>query len=174
MKSRKPASALPKSAKVLATFKYPMEVEIRESEFKPLASITLLDLSRLSKGTHKIEVGFATGGCCQKAVFAIIKKGMVTDIEFEMCEESDTPVTKELLTLIQTARRKMGMRTPAKWVAIPVTEFFESPAQMSRIIISARNWCIQICITIGTTMTCYFCCAWPPRCGSDTIYTGPL
>jgi hypothetical protein len=174
MKELKPMSSPSKKSRVLKTFNYPVKVEVRESVFEPLASIAMLDLSRLSKGSHKIEIGFVKGGCCQRPVCAVIKNGMVTNVEFEMCKGCEKPVSKELLTLIQAARREIRMPAPSKWRPIPVAEFLKSPAQMSELVISWENWCIQICISWGGALHCYYCCAWPPECGTDTIATGPL
>ena len=99
---------------------------------------------------------------------------MVTNVEFEACEGSDAPVTKEMLALIKAARRKIHMRAPGKWHPIPAAEFFKSAARMSNLIISWGNWCVQFCIHWGDALHCFYCCAWPPHCGSDTIATGPL
>src|SRR5207248_3516803 len=119
-----------KKAKLLATFQHPMQVEVREAKFEPLASVALLDLARLGKGNHKIEIGFAAGGCCQRPVSAVIRNGMVTNIEIAGCAGSEKPVSKEMLALIQAARREIGMAAPSKWQAIPVAEFFQSSARM--------------------------------------------
>jgi hypothetical protein len=163
-----------KKAKVLAAFKYPMQIEVREAKFRPLASVAMLDLSRLRKGRHKIEIGFAEGGCCERSVSAVINNGVVANIEIEDCEGSKKPVTKEMLALIQAARREIGMPAPSTWHPIPVAQFFHSPARMGKIIIGWGNWCIQICIPLDHWTRCYYCCLWPARCGEDTIYTGPL
>jgi hypothetical protein len=132
------------------------------------------DVVRLSKGTHRIEIGLAKGGCCQRSVYAVIKNGMVTNVEFQDCKGCAMSVSKELLALIEAARREIRMPSPSKWRPIPVAEFLKSPAQMSELVISWGNWCIQICISWGGAMHCYYCCAWPPKCGTDTIATGPL
>ena len=161
-------------ARVLTAFKYPMQIEAREAKFKPLASVAMLDLSRLRKGSHKTEIGFAEGGCCKRSVSAVIKNGMVTNIEIEDCEGSKKPVTKEMLALIKAARREIGMPAPSTWQPIPVAEFFKSSARMSELVISWGNWCIQICIHWGDALHCFYCCLFPPRCGEDTIFTGPL
>jgi hypothetical protein len=44
---------------LLATleYPYPLKVEIRAAEFEPYSSLPYLDVSKLSKGNHKIEVG---------------------------------------------------------------------------------------------------------------------
>ena len=55
-----------KKSKVLKTFNYPVKVEVQGSVFEPLASIVMLDLTRLNKGSHKIEIGFAKGGMLSK------------------------------------------------------------------------------------------------------------
>jgi hypothetical protein len=162
-----------KKAKVLAAFKHPMRIEVRATKFKPLASVAMLDLSRLRKGSHKIEIGSAEGGRCKRLVSAVIKNGMVTNIEIEDCGGSEKPVTKEMLALVEAARREVGMRASSKWQAIPVADFFQSTARMSDIIISWGGWCIQICVHWGDALWCLYCCLdWPlPHCSVDVIAT---
>jgi hypothetical protein len=166
--------AAAKKAKVLATFKHPMQIEVREAKFEPLESASLLDHARLRRGNHRVEIGFAEGGCCKRAVTAIVKNGMVTDIEIADCEGSKKPPSKEMLGVIQAARKQIGMPAPAAWKPVPVERFFDTADRPGDIVISWGNWCVQICITWGGSMRCYYCCAWPPHCGSDTIATGPL
>ena len=96
--------AAAKKAKVLATFKHPMQIEVREAKFEPLESVGLLDHARLRRGNHRVEIGFAEGGCCKRAVTAIVKNGMVTDIEIADCEGSKKPASKEMLGVIQAAQ----------------------------------------------------------------------
>jgi len=57
-----------KPAPPLATFTVPLKVEIRDPEFERLSSLSALDVKRLSKGNHKVEVGFLKGGCCRNLV----------------------------------------------------------------------------------------------------------
>src|SRR6476659_2399754 len=73
-----PMAKSSRPAKPLATLTVPMKVEIRQPEFEPLSSLKALDMQRLSKGSHKVEVGFLKGGCCRNLVWAVIRDGMVT------------------------------------------------------------------------------------------------
>src|SRR3954468_6996896 len=77
-----------KPAPPLATFRVPMKVEIRQPEFERLASLSALDVKRLSKGNHKVEIGFLSGGCCRNLVRAVIRNGMVIGFETEACKET--------------------------------------------------------------------------------------
>lgn len=163
-----------KKSKALATFTHPMQIEVREVKFEPQAAVAMMDLARLSKGNHKIEIGFAEGGCCQRAVSAVIKNGMVTDIDIADCKDSKKPVDKEMLAVIEAARRKIARSSQADWQPIPVAEFFRSAANMQRIVISLRKWCIQVCFSWGGVIRCYFCCLIPPHCGRVIIADGPL
>lgn len=164
-----------KKSKTLAAFNHPMPVEVREVKFEPLASVGVLDLARLSKGSHKIEVGFAEGGCCQRVVSAVIKNGMVTGLEIKGCGNPDKPVSKEMVAVVEAARRKIGRETPGKWKPVPVAEFFQSPAALRRIVIGDwAGWCITVCVKWGEHWHCLVCCLWPPNCFDPPIYVGPL
>src|SRR5207302_7538734 len=121
--------------KPLAAFDYPMRMEVRKARFRPLASGALLDRSRLRKGSHRVEVGFAEGGCCGRLVTAVVKNGKVTKIEIEKCRYSRKPANKETIALVEAARRAIGVPTPSDWQSVPVDEFFGSASQMARIII---------------------------------------
>jgi hypothetical protein len=157
-----------KKDKVLATFTYPMRVEVHEVAFEPLDSVALLDFARLSKGRHKVAIGFASGDCCRRSVYAMVNNGMVTNIEFERCGHAKKP-SKKMLALIEAARRKIGMAEPSPWRPIPVAEFFSSPKAVQDITITWGNWCIRVCIDYGDVITCYQCCASPLECSSQTI-----
>ena len=73
---------MPRS-KVLAKFSYPLTVEVRVAKFEPLSSNWILDLSRLRRGRHQIEIGSAPGGCCSAMVYAIVRSGVVVNLKVE-------------------------------------------------------------------------------------------
>jgi hypothetical protein len=161
----------PKKSRVLAEISVPVKVEIREPDFEPLASLGALDLKRLQKGKHKIEIGFIKGGCCRKLVRAVIKDGMVTGCEVEPCKESGkagkTP--PELLVVLAEARKKVT--GGKKWKPIPVAELVTSNAIMRDLIIIVGDGCIYMCI-FGF---CFLCCMDPtPHCFVSDIIVGPL
>jgi len=163
-----------KKDKPLAAFDYPMRIEVRKAKFRPLASVAALDLSRLRKGRHKIEIGFAEGGCCDRLVTAVIKNGMVAGIEFEGCGNSEKRADPGTLALVAAARQAIGVPTPSPWQPVSVAEFFRSAPGMGGIVISCGDWCIQICIRLEHEMYCLLCCLWPPGCTVDILGTGPL
>jgi hypothetical protein len=161
----------PKKSRVLAELSVPMKVEIREPDFEPLDSLAALDLKRLQKGNHKIEIGFIKGGCCRKLVRAVIKDGMVTGCEVEPCKEmvkaGKTP--PKLLAVLDEARKKIG--DGKKWKPIPVSELVSSNARMRDLIIIIGGGCIFICIF----EFCFLCCWKPtPHCFISDIIVGPL
>src|ERR1700742_3350798 len=104
-------------------YPYPVKVEVRAAEFELYSSLSYLDVSKLSKGSHKIEVGLVKGGCCGLRAFAIVKAGMVTAFEAEPCPESKKPLSKNDRALVAAAYRKLGRRPP-KWVPVSVEDFF--------------------------------------------------
>jgi hypothetical protein len=112
---------------LLATleYPYPLKVEIRAAEFEPYSSLRYLDVSKLSKGNHKIEVGHVKGGCCGLRAFAIVKAGMVMAVKVEPCPESKRPLSKNDRALVAAAYKKIGRRPP-KWVPVSAEDFFAS------------------------------------------------
>lgn len=156
-----------KSPPILAAFKFATKVEVRQPEFEPLTSLSALDLGRLSKGNHKIEIGFVNG-CCRKLVRAVIKNGMVTGCEIEPCKDSGKPIPRELLALFAQAQKKIN--AGKKWKPIPVRELVNSTAKMQSLIIIGGG-CIFICFF----NFCIMCCWYPtPHCFVPDIYTGRL
>jgi hypothetical protein len=146
-----------RSRPAVASFTIPIKLEIRRPKFKPLASLANLDVKRLDKGRHKIEVGFVEGGCCPQLVRAVIRNGMVTGFEVEPCNgASKRPPPPELLALIKQARTRFQRRSSG-WKPVPVTEFVRtSPRTLDLIIIIALG-CFMICC-FGY---CLMCCDFP-------------
>jgi hypothetical protein len=161
---------------LLRAFEHPLRVEVRAAEFEPLALLSYVDVAKLGKGTHTVEIGFADGGCCRSTVSAIVKNGMVTGLKVEPCKESKNAISKEARRLVDEAYKRIGRTARQKWTSVPVSEFFASPAAARKIVITWVGWCIQVCWTSGTdgVMTCVRCCLIPPRCSISTISTGPL
>jgi hypothetical protein len=157
-----------KKQRVLAEFAAPMKVEIRQPEFEPFTSLAALDLKRLSRGNHKVEIGFIEGGGCRNLVRAVIKKGMVTGCEVEPCKDARKAAPRELLNLFAKAHRKIN--AGRKWQPIPVADLLRSSEKMLDLIIVGGG-CIFICC-FGY---CIMCCWWPrPHCFIPDIFTGPL
>jgi hypothetical protein len=158
----------PKKSRALGAFTTPLKVEIRQPEFEPLTSLAVLDLARIAKGNHKIEIGFVKGGCCRSLVRAVCKNGMVTGCEVEPCRDTGRPVPREVLTLFDQARKKVGARRT--WQPIPIGDLITSRARMQDLI-----WTGGGCILICWWGRCIMCCWYPrPHCFIPDIYTGPL
>jgi len=151
----------PKLKNLVAQFEYPMRVEIRRGEFEPLDSIGLLDVNKLSQGSHKLCVGYVRGGCCPAKTYATVRAGKVIDVTVEACKERQK-LTKEAEAIVKEAKRRGHIQKRAKWTPVPVKEFFSSPTQMARIIISGweteGGGCAQICWGSGPILDCVWCC----------------
>ena len=139
--ARKPARTV-----LLATldYPYPMKVEISAAEFELYSSLAYLDVSKLSKGNHKIEVGMVKGGCCDLKAYAIVKAGMVVAIKVEPCPDDNKPLSKTDRAVVAAAFKKVGRR-PAKWKPVGVEEFFRKHAVSKRPVITAGGGCLKIC-----------------------------
>jgi hypothetical protein len=148
---------------LLATLEYPVKVEIRAAEFEPYSSLPYLDVSKLSKGNHKIEVGFVKGGCCGLKAFAMVKAGMVVAVKFDPCPESKKPLSKSHQALVDAAYKKIGARRrKPKWVPVSVEDFFGKPAISEELIISINEGCISVCwgdLTPESPRICITCCS---------------
>jgi hypothetical protein len=155
-----------KRSKALLKFKRTSEVEVRLPEFEPLASLKSLDYRRLEKGNHTIEIGFLTGGCCHKLVRAVVKNGMVTELEVEPCKES-RPASPGLTATLKEAHRRLAKQMGG-WRPIPISEI----STVEPLRISWGSGCIQIC-EFGYCLTCCFW-RWGIGCFTDPIYIGPL
>jgi hypothetical protein len=136
---------------LLATleYPYPLKVEIRAAEFDQYSSLPYLDVSKLSKGNHKIEVGIVKGGCCGLRAFAIVKAGMVVAVKVEPCPESKKPLSKKDRALVAAAYKQIGGRQP-KWEPVSVEDFFGKPAVSERLRISISEECISVTWGDGT------------------------
>jgi hypothetical protein len=147
-------------SKSSTTFQHPFTVKVRPTEFEPLASLRSLDFGRLSKGSHKVEIGIVKGGCCGKLVRAVISKGMVTGVEVERCKDTER-ASPELLKLIKEATRRIAPGAGTRFQPFPVSDLSDSAAVA--LMISVKT-CITICI-FGT---CFQCCS-ETRTGSPDI-----
>jgi hypothetical protein len=157
----------PSKPQVVATFKHSMTVEVIVPTFVPLASLATQDIQKLSKGGHRIEIGFMEGDCCPKLVHAVIRNGMVTRIEVEPCVHSERvlpkAMSKEMSEVVAKARKRMEQDP---WQPVPVAELVENMARDSHYPprIGWGAGCIYICLW----HYCLFCCISPPGCWIET------
>jgi hypothetical protein len=145
---------------VLTTLEYPVKVEIRAADFEPYSSLQYIDVSKLSKGNHKLEVGLVKGGCCGLKAFAIIKAGMVVAVKFDPCLESKKPLSKNHQAMVDAAYKKIVVRP--KWVPVSVEALFGKPVVSARLGIWINASCLQICwgdFTPESPRVCITCCS---------------
>jgi hypothetical protein len=142
----------------VGTLEYPVRVEVRPAKFEPYSSLRDLDVSKLSKGNHKIEVGIVKGGCCGLKAFAMIKAGMVVAAKFDPCPEGKRRMSKSQQALVNAAYKKIGARP--KWVPVSVEDFFGKRGQ-SKLSIGLGGGCLDICwgdATPESPRVCVTCC----------------
>lgn len=162
---------MPRSAKrrePSIVFKYPALVEVRRPKFEAFASLRQLDLEKLAGADlAKIELGYIKTECCQQLVKATIRKGMVTEVQVQPCDEAArTKPSPEMKKLVAAAlkRAARGNPRPPKF---PMT----ISALMENLISVTTITCIQICV-FGW---CIACCIGPTigdvLCGRITIDT---
>lgn len=150
-----------KKAQSPIKFEYPITIEVHPVQFELASSLALLDPTRLSRGNHKIEVGWVKGGCCRKVVRAVIRKGMVAAVEVERCAEM-RPVTPEIAGVLREARRRTNGGN-GKFEPIPISDFLEAPEQVAEE---------RFCVTICAFGWCYQCCSAPFGKGTITVCGG--
>jgi hypothetical protein len=150
-----------RKATLVARFKHPTTVEIIAPAFVPLAALKMLDVRKLSKGSHTVEVGFLEGGCCPKLVRAVIHNGIVTKLDVEACEDSERVMLKDLprdvAAVVAKAKREVG-KYP--WKPIPLGEFVAIARQTGSY---PPRWGIGVgCFYICFWHYCLFCCWYVP------------
>jgi hypothetical protein len=142
------------------SFAHAIKIEVHIPKLEPLASLKSLDFDRLSKGSHKIEVGFISGGCCPKLVRAVVRNGMVTKLEVEPCKDA-RPLTPGMAAIAKEVRRQVLARGEGKWQPIPLAKFAAQPVVQ---IPGAWRWCwFDVCIICGEF-----------GCFVEDIFHGPL
>lgn len=120
-----------------ATFSYPVKVQVAPAEFELLESVRHLDLSGLSRATRaEIELGYFNNDACRQLVRAIIRKGMVTDLQVEPCSDDQSArMSPELVRLLNAAQRRglSGRPRPGR-LPVPVTQFFRTAPALIDIV----------------------------------------
>ena len=162
----------------IAQFDHPMQVTVSRGEFEPIESIGLLDLKKLSRGSHKVHIGSVSGGCCPSTAYAAVRDGSVVDVYVDVCKgHTRKKLTRQAQAIIKEARRRGHLKAKRrKWTPVPVDEFFSSPARMARIVIS--DWetegggCMQVCWGDGPILDCVYCCRDWKHPGKDELDCG--
>jgi len=131
---------------------------VRRPKFQLFENTKYLDIDKLSRGKHTIELGKFEGCACDCSISATVKDGVVTAINYPKCE-SGTPMPAKFEKQLAAARRKLGGST--KWEDFPVADLTKSSAARSRIVVVVvtSGDCYEVCIDPGTgKQTCWICC----------------
>lgn len=150
-------SAQVRKPKLVVKFKQTVNVEIIVPTFVPLATVKLLDVQKLSKGSHTIEVGFLEGGCCPKLVRAVIRNGMVARFDVEPCDDTTRLIPREMspdIAAIVVKAKKMVRKH--EWKPVPVGQFVDNITRDGEYPprIGTGAGCFYICLG----HYCLFCC----------------
>lgn len=152
------------SRNFVAQFDHPMQVTVRRGQFEPIESIGLLDVKKLSRGTHKVHIGSVSGGCCPSKAYAAVRDGYVVDVHVEPCSGHKKKLSKEAQAIINEAKRRGHLKAMRrKGTPVPVDKFFSSPRQMALIVTSTWDdaaGCAMVCWGFGKEVRhCVFCCS---------------
>ena len=147
-----------KTARQTEKVKWEIQLEISLPEFRPFETLKLLDVNRLSKGNHLIEFGKFQGCDCDCVVRARIKQGKVVGLKFEKCKNS-RPISGRLLQELEAARRRLLVKSPAKWEDFSVADLIDGSARLRKLIdITISSGCIMVCWGSPGQQRCVICC----------------
>jgi hypothetical protein len=140
--------------------KYERTYTLRPPKFKLFKNVQYLNASKLSKGSHTIELGKFEGCNCDCAVTATIRNGMIKGFNYPKCEHA-TKIPPKLEKKLQAARKRLSRNGRGKWVDIPVQQLTRSAAARAGIVVvvTTDGECYEVCIDPGTGLqTCWICC----------------
>jgi hypothetical protein len=165
-----------KKSRLLAKFKYPAAIEIREAEFSPLDSVRHLDVEALGNAAAaEIELGYVNTCCQRLMVRAVIRRGMVTRLRTDEPPKKDrTRISSDLAKILRRARtaaRKRSGQSPK--FPIPVAQFLSQRAALGIQTLQ----CIRVCFLFDICITCCWRTDIPnaqPICGHLSIDTTVL
>ena len=147
--------------KLMTTFRYPIRVEVRRPKFERSASLAHIDVAKLARAARaEFEVGHFEAGCCRKAVLAVVRRGRVTALRAEACEQcKPVRITPELQALLKVAQRRIGRRRDGPFRPMSVVQF--TSRAIETIVEGA---CHEFCfITVWGYSLCIVCCDWVGR-----------
>ncbi len=151
-------------------FKHPVEVTAQRAEFELFDAVSHFDVAALERARRaKLEIGVVRTECGRQLVRAVIRKGEVTELKIEPCEEGGKqPLPAEFAPLLKTALRRIAPGSDRRpTFPIPVAKFMANAAAISVDVLI----CVRICI--GSF--CVTCCRVEGRkdviCGKVTIDT---
>ncbi len=150
--------------RLVATFRYPIRVDVRRPKFERSASLAYIDVAKLARAARaEFEVGHFEAGCCRKAVLAVVRRGTVTALRVEACAEcKPVRLTPELQAMLKVAQRKMRRRRDRPFRPMPVAQFMSRVAETI-----VEGLCSEVCVIIEGYGVCFVCC---PSGGSRVCF----
>ena len=141
-------------------FTYERTLKLRRPKFSVSRNLRLLDLRKLARGSHSIEVGAFEGCGCDCSVSVNVKDGMVTGISYPKCKEA-RPISPQTARQFAAARKRLTGNTRRKWTDFPVADLVSrgAVARMTDIIVDGN--CFMVCWDEGRGEECVICCFEP-------------
>ena len=143
--------------------KHEVELDVQPLDFQSFDTVRHLDAHRFAAVEHaRIEIGQFKSDCCQRLVYAVVKKGIVTSLEMDPCA-GGARRSKDLAELVKSLTRKARGDAARAKLPMPLERFIEISHQ-----IVIETWtCIRICVWD----VCVTCCEEDGSviCGADQL-----
>ena len=149
-------SKKPRAAKLQQT----VDVEVSRVPFVPFEAARRLDVDKLVRASRAVvELGQFESECCKRTVRAVVKKGYVTEVRIDPCEDGKPgKLPRELDKLLARADAKLSSsRSKPVKLPIAVTDFFGARGFID-IDIPATWTCYTICVGFFGYVACFVCC----------------
>ena len=156
----------------LGTVAHTVRIERIPVKFTAFASLAHLDVAKIRRAAKtSVDLGYVSAGQCRQLVRATVRKGTVTRIEVEPCEQpSAKRASPELVRLVRKARAVALRRArPRPYRPRPIADVAR---HASRIIIETIT-CFRICLG----PFCIYCCTKPLGglvCGAEVVVLPPI
>jgi len=143
--------------------KHEIELDVQPLEFHFFNAARHLNAHHFAAVEHaRIEIGHFKSDCCQRMVYAVVKKGVVTDLEMDPCTNG-IKVSNELAEVVRSFSRKVDRDSGGARLPMPLDRFVEIAPQLVVVV-----WtCIRIC-AFGYCVTCCQQGDWV-SCSADSV-----
>jgi len=153
-----------------------LDIEVTPVPFVPFQSLRSLDLARLGRGRHVVELGQFEAGCCKRTARAVVSRGHVTDVSVDACSDGKAKASPELTKLMARARKKLKTSTsPRPRLPLPVARFFALNERGDiDIQLNIESICFRTCIDFFGTQICTICCMVFSPGGGEQVNCGSI
>jgi len=153
-----------------------LDIEVTPVAFVPFQSLRTLDLDRLGRGRHVVELGQFEADCCKRTARAVVKQGYVTEVTVDACSDGKVKGSPELAKLMARARKKLKASTsPRPRLPMPVARFFALNDHGDiDIQLRIESICFRTCIDFFGTQICTVCCMVFSPGGGEQVNCGSI